>query len=188
MNKFFSMLFLLVMSISIYAQQAWTQDPAHSRVAFTVIHNGISDITGVFQKFDLKLSSIQPDLSDAKINFTVDVNSIDTAVEARDNHLKSADFFNVEKYPTISFHSTSVKKLKENTYELKGNLNMNDITKPAKMTMVYRGDLQNKDGSVTKGLQVYGDINRADWNIGPKFPKNIISEIVRIKGDFEIHQ
>lgn len=181
------MLFIFALSASIYAQSSWKADPAHSNVAFTVVHTEISDVSGIFKKFDLSLSSNSKDLSDAKINFSIDVNSIDTFVEARNNHLKSADFFDAQQYGEMVFNSTSIKKLKDNTFALKGNLTMHGVTKPVSMTMVYRGDLVNPETKeVTKGLQVFGTLKKSDWGIGSKFPQSLISDEVRIKADFEI--
>src|SRR5688500_10114709 len=89
---------------------AWTNDDAHSQLGFTVKHLGIADVSGTFYDFDAKITSTKPDFSDAVVELTAKTASIDTRVEDRDKHLKSADFFNAEKYPTMSFKSTSVKK------------------------------------------------------------------------------
>src|SRR5690349_12833927 len=88
----------------------WKNDDPHSQLAFTVTHLGISDVSGVFNDFDVTVTSSKPDFSDAVFTLTAKVASIDTRVEARNNHLKSADFFDVEKYPTMEFKSTSIKK------------------------------------------------------------------------------
>src|SRR5688500_10445628 len=85
----------------------WKSDKAHSQLAFTVKHLGISEVSGTFNDFDVTINSSKPDFSDAKIEFTANVASIDTRVEQRDNHLKSADFFDAEKYPKMEFKSTS---------------------------------------------------------------------------------
>ncbi|WP_278552247.1 YceI family protein [Elizabethkingia bruuniana] len=189
MKKLFSILSFFIASTFIFAQTAWKADPAHSHVAFTVVHMGISDVSGIFKTFDLAVASQAKDFSDAKVNFSVDVNSIDTNVDARDKHLKSPDFFDVTQFDKITFNSTSLKADKTNTYTLKGNLTMHGVTKPVTMTMVYRGELTDKKtGKVTKGLQVYGDVKRSDFGIGGKFPDAMLSDIVRIKADFEVKQ
>ncbi|MDV4059783.1 polyisoprenoid-binding protein [Elizabethkingia anophelis] len=189
MKKLFSILSFLVASTFIFAQTSWKADPAHSHVAFTVVHMGISDVSGIFKTFDLAVASQAKDFSDAKVNFSIDVNSIDTNVDARDNHLKSPDFFDAAQFDKITFNSTSLKADKTNTYILRGNLTMHGVTKPVTMTMVYRGELTDKKtGKVTKGLQVYGDVKRSDFGIGGKFPDAMVSDIVRIKADFEVKQ
>ncbi|MDE5439164.1 YceI family protein [Elizabethkingia meningoseptica] len=189
MKKLFSFLSLLLASAFIFAQTAWKADPAHSHVAFTVVHTGISDVSGIFNTFDLAIASQGKDFSDAKVNFSIDVNSINTNVEARDNHLKSPDFFDAAQFDKITFNSTSLKVVKPNTYSLKGNLTLHGVTKPVTMTMVYRGEITDKkSGKVTKGIQVYGDVKRSDFGIGSKFPDAMISDVVRIKADFEVKQ
>ena len=88
----------------------WKNDPAHSQIAFTAKHLGISDVSGVFNDFDVKVHSSKDDFSDAVFELDVKVSSIDTRVEARNKHLKSADFFDVEKYPSMYFKSTGIEK------------------------------------------------------------------------------
>ena len=101
--------------------------------------------------------------------------------------LKSPDFFDAEKYPTLDFTSTSLTKTKNNYYTLKGNLTMHGITKPVTLTLVYRGNTINAmNKKKTYGYQVYGTLKRSDFGIGPKFPAPMISDLVRIKGDFEL--
>src|SRR6188768_2866270 len=88
----------------------WTNDDPHSQLGFTVTHLGIADVSGTFNDFDVTVKSSKPDFSDASFELTAKTASIDTRVEARNNHLKSADFFDVETYPVMSFKSTSIKK------------------------------------------------------------------------------
>src|SRR5215217_6549241 len=112
MKKLF--LFLVAASISVasMAKTKWTVDPMHSFVNFSVKHSGISFVDGSFKKFDGTITATKADLTDAKISFSADVASINTSVEMRDNHLKTDDFFNAEKYPKMTFESTSFKKIK----------------------------------------------------------------------------
>lgn len=95
MKKVFSFLIIILFSASLIAQTTWKADPMHSKLAFSVTHLGISDIDGLFKTFDLSVSTNKADFSDAVFDLSVDVASIDTAVEMRDNHLRSADFFEV---------------------------------------------------------------------------------------------
>lgn len=167
----------------------WTNDDPHSQLGFTVTHLGISDISGTFNDFDATIKSEKPDFSDAQFELVAKTASIDTRVEARNNHLKSADFFNVEKYPTLNYKSTSIKKAGKNQYKLHGELTLNGVTKPVTMDLVYKGTVENPmSKKQTAGFQVTGTIKRSDFNVGAGFPAPMISDEVRIKADGEFAQ
>jgi polyisoprenoid-binding protein YceI len=104
------------------------------------------------------------DFSDARINFTVDVSSIDTDNEKRDNHLKGDDFFNAEKYPTMKFESTSMTPLGDNKYKLAGNLTIRDVTKAANFNVTYGGSIVS-NGTTKVGFRASTTINRFDYNL-----------------------
>ena len=127
----------------------WKSDPPHSQLGFTVTHLGIADVSGTFNNFDVTVISSKKDFSDAVFELTAEVGSIDTRVEQRNNHLKSADFFEVEKYPTMKFKSTSIEKAGKDKYKLSGNLTIRDITKPVTMDLVYRGTIENPQSKAT---------------------------------------
>jgi polyisoprenoid-binding protein YceI len=166
--------------------QTWKNDKPHSQLGFTVTHLGISDVSGTFNDFDVTVTSSRPDFSDAVFEMTANVSSIDTRVEARDNHLKSADFFDAAKYPVITFKSTSVKKNGEGNYKLTGDLALHGITKEITLDLSFRGVTENPMTKVkTAGFQVTGSINRSDFNIGVGFPPPVISDKVYIKADGE---
>lgn len=160
-------LFLIAVSISVasFAQTKWTVDPMHSFVNFSVKHMGISFVDGSFRKFDGSIVTSKPDFTDAKIDFTVDVNSINTGVEMRDNHLKTDDFFNAEKYPKMTFEGTSFKKIKGNTYALAGKLTIRDVTKDVVFAVVYGGIAKDQQGNTKAGFAATTIINRLDYNI-----------------------
>ena len=104
----------------------------------------------------------------------------------RDNHLRSADFFDVEKYPKMTFKSISIKKIGKDKYKLIGTLTLHGITKPAIITMWYRGTIVNEQSkAITAGFQFSGILKRSDFNIGQKFPSEMISDEVKIKADCE---
>ena len=167
----------------------WKNDPPHSQLAFTVRHLGIADVSGVFNDFDVTVNSSKPDFSDAVFELSAKVASIDTRVEARNNHLKSADFFDAEKYPTLHFKSTSLKTTGKNTYQLTGDLTLHGITKPVTMDLEYNGTIENPmSKKPTAGFQLTGIINRSDFNLGNGFPPPMISDEVRIKADGEFVQ
>ncbi|GAA4437315.1 YceI family protein [Pontibacter saemangeumensis] len=167
----------------------WTNDDAHSQLGFTVKHLGIADVSGTFNDFDATITSTKPDFSDAVVELTAKTASIDTRVDDRDKHLKSPDFFNAEKYPTMHFKSTSVKKAGKDKYKVIGNLTLAGATKPVTLDMVYNGTVENPmSKKQTAGFQVTGTIKRSDFNFGSGFPAPMISDEVRIKADGEFIQ
>lgn len=167
----------------------WENDDPHSQLGFTVTHLGISDVSGTFNDVDVTVQSSKPDFSDASFELTAQTASIDTRVEARDKHLKSADFFDAAKYPTLNFKSTSIKPAGKNKYKLTGNLSLHGVTKPVTMALLYTGTVENPmSKKQTAGFQVTGTIKRSDFNVGPGFPAPIISNEVRIKADGEFIQ
>jgi polyisoprenoid-binding protein YceI len=171
------------------AVSTWQNDDPHSQLGFTVTHLGISDISGTFNDFDVTIQSSKPDFSDATFQMTAKAASIDTRVDARNNHLKSADFFDVAKYPELSFTSTSLKKKGKNKYAITGDLTLHGITKPVTMNLVFRGTTVNPmSKATTAGFQLQGVIKRSDFNVGPGFPAPMISDEVRIKADGEFIQ
>jgi polyisoprenoid-binding protein YceI len=179
----------LVLTAFTTLNSVWKNDDPHSQLGFTVKHLGISDISGVFNDFDVTVHSTKPDFSDAIFELDAKVASIDTRVEARNNHLKSADFFDVEKYPTMHFKSTALKPAGKNQYKLTGNLTLHGITKPVTMNLEYRGTVENAmSKKQTAGFQLTGIIKRSDFSLGNDFPAPMISDEVRIKADGEFVQ
>lgn len=167
----------------------WKNDDPHSQLGFTVKHLGISDVSGTFNDFDVNLTSSKPDFSDAVFELNAKVASIDTRVEARNNHLKSSDFFDAEKFPGISFKSSSIQKTGNNTYRLNGDLTLHGITKQVSMDLLYRGTTENPmSKKQTAGFQVTGTIKRSDFKVGDGFPAAMISDEVVIKADGEFVQ
>src|ERR1700689_2896102 len=108
----------------------WVLDPMHSEVQIKVKHLVISTVSGFFKSFEGELDTESDDFSDAEISFSLDINSIDTNQTQRDEHLKSAEFFDAEKYPKISFKSTSFTITGDDEYKLVGDLTVKGITKP----------------------------------------------------------
>jgi polyisoprenoid-binding protein YceI len=150
--------------ISQTAESKWQIDPVHSNVKFTVTHMVVSEVEGVFRKFEGVIEQSKPDFSDAQINFTVDVSSIDTDNEKRDGHLKSDDFFSAEKYPQMKFESTSFTPVSDKKYKLVGNLTIRDITKPVTFDVTYNGSVSNGGKSIA-GFKATTTINRFDYNL-----------------------
>ena len=142
----------------------WTVDKAHTNVKFSVSHLVISDVDGTFKSFDGNMDASKPDFSDAKINFTVEVASINTDNDQRDNHLKSDDFLNAAKYPQMKFVSTSFTPQGDNKYKLVGNLTIRDITKPVTFDVKY-GGTASAFGGTHAGFKATTKIDRFDYNL-----------------------
>lgn len=147
------------------AATTWTLDKSHSGVKFSVDHLVISEVEGNFKVFSGSVVSPSPDFTNAKVEFTVDVNSINTDDEKRDGHLKSDDFFNAEKYPQMKFTSTSFKKVKDNAYVLEGDLTIRDVTKKVKFAVMYGGTVKDPWGNIKAGFKASAKINRKDFGL-----------------------
>lgn len=165
MKLLFTTLTALVVSIAASAQAtSWKLDKVHSVVKFSVTHMVVSETEGSFKLFDGTVDHTKADFSDAKINFTVDVNSISTDNEGRDKHLKSDDFFSAEKFPQMKFESTSMTPLGGNKYKLAGNLTIKDVTKPVTFDVTYGGTITTSRGTKA-GFKATTIINRFDYNL-----------------------
>ncbi len=176
------------LTFSVANAQTWAVDKAHSKVGFSVTHLMLSEVDGNFKTFDAKITSAKPDLSDAMIELTADINSIDTDNERRDGHLKSPDWFDTAKFPTLTFKSTSFKKVDGKKYALAGNLTMHGVTKPVTLDAVLTGPvtMENPRGKQEKaGLKISGTIKRSDFGVGSSSTA-VVSEEVEIKaaGEF----
>ena len=179
----------LVLAISggvLLAQTTWKNDKGHSQLKFDITHLGVSTVSGGFNEFDATVTAARPDFRDASFELTAKTLSVNTGIERRDNHLKSADFFDAALHPTITYKSTGIKKTGKNKYKLTGNLTMLGITKPVTMDLWFRGTVTNPmSKKEVTGFRATGTINRADFGIGPKFPAVSISETVTIIADGE---
>jgi len=122
----------------------WSLDGAHSRLGFTITHMGITNISGQFSNFDVKISTPNEDFVGASIEMTAQANSVNTGLEMRDNHLKTGDFFDVEKFPTLTFKSTSVKKAKGNNYTIVGDFTMHGVTKSVSLVGTHTGSAKKQ--------------------------------------------
>lgn len=184
MKNVISFVFIAFLSLSVFAQSTWKSDKNHSQVSFAIVHSGISEVEGVFDVFDATIITSEEDFSDAQFAMNIDVASIDTQIEMRDNHLKSPDFFDVEKYPKMNFNSTSIEEMSDDHYKVVGDLSLHGITKPVTLNVWYRGTNTSPKGS-TAGFQITGTILRSDFNIGPDFPEPALSNEVKLKVDAE---
>ena len=143
----------------------WTIDAMHSEIGFKVKHLVISTVSGKFKSFEGTVEAEKDDFSDAKITFSADVDSVDTGVEQRDGHLKSADFFEAEKYPKLSFVSTAVEKNGDD-YKLTGDLTIKDVTKSVTLNVEFGGVGPDMYGRTVAGFEIAGKINRKEFGLG----------------------
>ena len=166
MKKYILFIFLLAVSVlSAKAQTTWKLDQAHSKVSFNISHMVISDVTGRFTDFDVKLVHTKDDLTDGMLNATIKVKSINTDNEGRDKHLRSADFFDAEKYPEITFVSKSFEKTGKNTYKINGDLTMRGITKPVMLETKFNGTVNDPWGNTKAGFKATTTVNRKEFGI-----------------------
>jgi len=166
--------------------KVWTLDKAHSKVGFGITHMMVSEIDGSFKNFDVKLNVPSEDFSGTEIEFTADANSINTANEMRDAHLKNADFFHAEKNPQVTFKSKSFVKLADKKYTLNGDLTFNGVTK--NITLDVKGNIVKhpmKPSTTIAGFKVTGEVKRSDFNFGGNFPAIALSNEVAITANVE---
>jgi polyisoprenoid-binding protein YceI len=180
---------------TLVAQTNWKVDNSHSKMGFMVTHLMVSETEGKFKIYEGTVQSKSDlDFTDAKIEFSADVNSVNTDDEKRDGHLKSPDFFDAEKHPKITFKATSMKPTKvKTTYTLEGDLTMKGVTK--KVTLMAIGSSKTvKDpwGNTKYGFKVVGKINRKDWglnwNAALESGGVVVSEDVKIDITIELNK
>ncbi|AFN74589.1 YceI family protein [Melioribacter roseus P3M-2] len=191
MRKLFLSSLILFLAVGlINAQTKWNFDKSHSKIAFKVKHMVISEVTGYFNEYEGAVETNGDNFENAKINFTIDVNSIDTDNEKRDEHLKSDDFFNAAKFPKITFVGKSLKKVADNKYKLVGDLTIRDNTKEVTLDVTYNGMVKDPWGNTRAGFKVTGTINRFDfglkWNALLELGGAVVSEDVDIVIDVQL--
>lgn len=140
-------------------------DPAHSVIGFAVRHLEIAWVEGRFKDFEGKIHYDDKDVTKSSVEFTAKATSIDTGVEGRDKHLRTADFFEVEKYPTLSFKSTRVERKGKDGYVLHGDLTMKGVTKPVHLPFKITGAVKDQRGNTRFGVEAQTKLNRRDFGI-----------------------
>ncbi|UUV22384.1 YceI family protein [Paenimyroides aestuarii] len=169
------------------SQNTWVLDPAHSEINFKVKHLMISNVKGEFTTFNATIDG--EDFTQSTITVTIDAGSISTNNKDRDTHLKSADFFEVEAFPEISFVSTAVKKLAEDAYQIKGNLTMKGITKEVSLEAEFGGFMKDPYGNEKAGFSINGSLNRKDfglnWNAALEAGGVMVGNEVKINAEVQ---
>ena len=179
----------IFLSSTLFAQTTtWKDDPMHSKLTFTVTHQGLSSISGLFQKFEATFTSSKEDFSDAMFTLSVDMASVNTEVKMRDDDLRSDHFFDVAKYPDMTFKSASIINTTgmKDRFKITGDLTMHGVTKTVTMDVWFRGTKEDPMSKKTKaGIQLKGIINRADFSVGPPNPSDISTDVMIIAdGEF----
>ena len=146
-----------------YVTGTWTIDPVHSEVSFVVRHMMVSKVRGRFDKFEGAIETA-PDPLQSTVTATVDLSSVNTGNETRDNHVRSEDFFHVEKHPTMTFRSTGIRAEGEN-FLLDGDLTLRGVSRPVTFFLEVNGFGPDPYGGTRSGFSATTEINRNDWNV-----------------------
>lgn len=161
----------------------WNLDTAHSEITFKVRHMMISNVKGAFNTFTAEVEAEDDTFKNAKVSATIQTDSIDTNNADRDTHLKSADFFNVEQNPTITFESDSLAD------DVTGHLTINGVTKPVQLEVEFGGINQDPWGNTKAGFTFEGKIKRSDfglnWNAALETGGVLVSDEVKIAGELQ---
>jgi len=143
----------------------WAADPTHSEIQFKVKHLMITTVTGYFREFSASVETDGQDFSTAKIEFEAKTASVDTNQADRDNHLRSGDFFESEKFPVLKFKSEKLEKINNEKFKLMGDMTIKDVTKPVNLEVEFGGVMKDPWGNSKAGFSLSGKINRKDWNL-----------------------
>jgi polyisoprenoid-binding protein YceI len=175
----------------VAAQTKWSLDPAHSEIGFKVRHLMISHVKGTFKIFDANIYTYLNDFTTADIDLWIDVNSISTGDEKRDEHLKSADFFDAPNHKQITFITKEIEKSDTSLdHELWGELTMKGVTKNIKLNVEFGGIIVDPWGNERAGFTVTGKVNRSDfgllWNTVLETGGLMVSEEVTISCEIEL--
>jgi polyisoprenoid-binding protein YceI len=169
---------------------AWTLDSAHSSIGFSVKHMMISTARGGFEKFDIKTNINEANITQSSIEVAIDAASINTREARRDAHLRSADFFDVEQYPTITFRSTKIEATGGNEYKITGDLTIKDTTHPVTFAVESAGRGKDPWGNEHWGFSGETTINRKDWglnwNVALETGGWLVSDNIKINLDLEL--
>ncbi|WP_395065631.1 YceI family protein [Flavobacterium sp.] len=171
------------------ATTKWAIDPTHSEIGFKVKHMMFTNVSGKFETYDATITTEEDDFTKTTIEFSANIDSINTGNKDRDNHLKSADFFDAEKNPKLTFVSSSLVK-KGDDYEITGELTLHGVTKTVKLETEVSGLLKDPWGNTKVGLNATGKINRTDfgltWNSALETGGVLVSEEVKLNIELQL--
>jgi polyisoprenoid-binding protein YceI len=168
----------------------WLIDPAHTQIQFKVKHLVISTVTGSFDKFEGGIESSREDYTDADVWFSADTSSINTNAPDRDNHLKSADFFDSANHPKLTFKSTGIQKKGADKFKLTGDLTIRGTTHPIELDVEYGGLMKDPWGNTKVGFELTGKLHRKEyglnWNAITEAGGVVVSDEVKILINVEL--
>jgi len=171
------------------AKSKWALDKSHSSVDFTVRHMMFAKVNGTFKEFNAEIEADPEDLTTASISFEVDTASIDTRNGDRDAHLRSADFFDSENHPKMTFKATKIVKTGDGTYDITGDLTIRGTTRSETFKVEYNGSGKDPWGNEKVGFSVEGKINRTDyglkWNAPLEAGGVLVGDEVKISLDIQ---
>ena len=174
------------------AQTNWAIDPTHSEIGFKVKHMMFTNVSGKFNAFEATINNEEAAFETSKINFTATIDSIDTNNTDRDNHLKSADFFDVANFPTLNFTATSIQKINANEFQINGDLTIKDVIKSITLQAEYSGILKDPWGNTKVGLSIAGSINRKEfgltWNAALETGGVLVGEEIKLLAEIQLIQ
>ena len=145
--------------------QAYTIDPAHTQIMFKVKHLGITTVTGDFGVFFGTFDFDPENFKNGSISVTIDVSSINTGIDDRDNHLRTSDFFDVENHPEMTFKSTKIQNIKDDTFQIVGDLTMRGVTKPVTLHVEFAGTATDPMGNEKAAFSASTKIDRTDFGV-----------------------
>jgi polyisoprenoid-binding protein YceI len=170
----------------------WHIDPAHSEISFKVKHLMVSTVKGMFTRFEGTVEAPDEDYTKAVISFSAKSESISTNQAQRDEHLKSADFFEVEKFPILTFSSTLISKLSDTEYKVEGDLTMHGVTKEVAFNATMHGIGKGMDGVEVAGVEAHGILSRKDfglvWNAPLEAGGVVVSDEVGFEFNLELKE
>jgi polyisoprenoid-binding protein YceI len=171
---------------------AWEFDRAHTNIGFSAKHMMVSTVRGRFESFAGVVDLNEPNPADSHVDVSIDASSVNTNEPRRDGHLKSADFFDVEKYPTITYKSTKVEKLSGDTYRVTGDLTIKDVTREVPLDVTFEGESRGMQSERRAGFTITTSINRKDfelnWNVALEAGGWLVGDTVKIEIDAEVFE
>lgn len=183
MRSITTFLLLLSLHFTFSQTQYLTTEPNHSTIGFEIdIAGGASKVTGKFMEFDLQLEYVDKDWTKSKVLFIIQAKSITTGIPDRDDHLRTADFFEVEKYPEIRFESSEIRMIAENSYEAKGIFSMHGISEERSLPF----EVVHEEGN-TLGIKLETSVNRITHQVGHTFEHTAIENFLADEVDVRIY-
>jgi len=169
---------------------SWTVDPMHTQVEFSARHMGLMTVRGHFTSVRTAIDLREDDFTASSVEATIDAHSLVTNDARRDAHLKSPDFLDVERFPTITFKSTRIERAAHDEYQMTGDLTIRDLTRPVTLAVVYSGQAKDPMGGIHAGFSAHATMNRKDWgltwNVALETGGLLVSEEVKLAFEVEV--